>query len=77
MVHSGMQRVRALEEEGVRGKVAKCKVQLLGGVLLRYSTNCHPLPRRAASPNVQAAALHRIWFMKLHSMVANPICHLE
>ena len=63
MLHSGMQHVRAQREERVRGKVAKCKVRLVGGVVLSFSARCQPLLQCTGLPNVQAAALHRAWVL--------------
>ena len=78
MLHSGMQHVRAQREERVRGKVAKCKVWLVGGVVLSFSARCQPLLQCTGLPNVQAAALHRVWVL-IHPFMdfclANPICH--
>ena len=65
-------------EVGERGKVAKCKVWLVGGVVLSFSARCQPLLQCTGLPNVQAAALHRAWILIHPFMVfslANPICH--
>ena len=65
-------------EEGERGKVAKCKVWLVGGVVLSFSARCQPLLQCTGLPNVQAAALHRAWVLIHPFMVfalTNPTCH--